>query len=181
MHGVAALGEHAADEQAAMAVGGVFLAANQGHAEALHAGFKARDGRLEAGVVAQTAIKNAAFGVVVGRIRRTPAQFCAEKQIADSRFLQRTLHQLLVELRDVFRVGRAARIHHHLDSRAGEKSKPRLEIVVGMAESEKAAHARTLAVQDSTRETGAAAGLGWHIHQRPVAKGANVAFPDPQA
>ena len=40
-HGVAALGEHAADEQAAMAVGGVFLAANQRHAEALHAGSQA--------------------------------------------------------------------------------------------------------------------------------------------
>jgi hypothetical protein len=56
LHGVAALDEYATDEQAAMAVGGVFLAANQRDAEALHAALKPRDGRLEAGVVAQPAV-----------------------------------------------------------------------------------------------------------------------------
>jgi hypothetical protein len=114
-HDVAALREHAADEQAAMAVSRVLLAANQGHAESLHAGFKPCDPRLEAGVVAQTAIKNAAFGVVVGRIGRPSAEFRPEKEIPDSGFLQRSLHQFLIELRDVLRVGRTARIDHYLN------------------------------------------------------------------
>jgi hypothetical protein len=86
-HGVAALGEDAADEQAAMAVGRVFLAAKQRHAKALHSGFKAGDGCMESGVVAQPTVKDAAFGVIVIRIRRASTQFGAEKEIADSGLL----------------------------------------------------------------------------------------------
>jgi hypothetical protein len=51
-HGVAVLAKDATDEQAAMTVCRVFLAANQGDAEALHAGFKASNGCLEMGIVA---------------------------------------------------------------------------------------------------------------------------------
>jgi len=57
---MAALAEDAADEQAAMAVGGIFLAAEQGHMEALHARFKAGDGGFEAGVLAEAAVEHAA-------------------------------------------------------------------------------------------------------------------------
>jgi hypothetical protein len=71
-HGVAALSENAADEQSSMAVGWVFLAAKQGDAEALDAGFKTHDGRLEAGIIAKPAIKDAAFGVVVGGFAGRP-------------------------------------------------------------------------------------------------------------
>jgi len=103
-HGVAALSEDAADEQAAMAVCGVFLAAEQGDAEALNAGLKTYDGRLEAGIVAKPAIKDAAFGVVISRIGWAATQLRAEVEIADSRVLQGTLYEFLVELRNVLRV-----------------------------------------------------------------------------
>ena len=152
LHGVAALNEYAANEQAAMAVGGIFLAANQGHAVALHAAFQPRDPRLEAGIVAQTAIEDAALGVVVAGIGRTATQFCAEEEIADSRLLQRALHQLLVELRDVLRVGRASRIDHHFDRVPAEQGKPRRKIVVGVADGEETAHAQALAEENSTEE-----------------------------
>ena len=45
---VAAFDEYPPNEQAAMAVGRVFLAAKQGHTETLYTGLKAVDGRLEA-------------------------------------------------------------------------------------------------------------------------------------
>jgi hypothetical protein len=150
LHGVAALGEHASDEQAAMAVGGVFLAANQGHAEALHAGFKARDGRLKEGVVAEPAVKDSAFGVVVGGIGRASTQFRAKEKVTDSRFLQGTLHELLVELRNVLRVGRTARIDYHINAVPAEEGKPSREIMVGVAECKETAHAQALAEEDST-------------------------------
>jgi hypothetical protein len=103
-HGVAALSENAADEQSSMAVGWVFLAAKQGDTEALDAGFKTHDGRLEAGIIAKPAIKDTAFGVVVGGIGRAATQLRAKVEITDSRFLQGTLHKFPVELRDVLRV-----------------------------------------------------------------------------
>jgi hypothetical protein len=150
LHGVAALGEHAADEQAAMAVGGVFLAADQGHAEALHASLKPRNGCLKEGVVAEPAVKDAAFGVVVGRIRWASTQLSAEKEVTYSRFLQRALHKFLVELRDVLRVGRAARIDYDFNAVLAKKGKPDWEVVVGVADGEETAHAQALAEEDST-------------------------------
>jgi hypothetical protein len=100
-HGMAALCEHAADEQAAVAMSGILLAANQGHAEALHAGLQTGDGCLKMGVLAKPAIEDAAFGVVVGRVGWATAQLRAKKEIAYPRFLQRTLHEFPVELRNV--------------------------------------------------------------------------------
>jgi len=150
LHGVATLSEDAANEQAAMAVGGVLLSADQGHAEALHAGLKARDGCLKEGVVAEPAVKDAAFGIVVGRIRWASAQLHAEKKIADPRFLQGTLHELLVELRNVLRIGRAARIDYHLYAMLAQKGKPDREVVVGVADGEETAHAQALEKENST-------------------------------
>jgi hypothetical protein len=72
-HRVAVLGEYAANEQAAMAVGWVFLSAKQGYAEAFHAGLKPGDGSLKASVVAEPAIKNAAFRVVIRWVGRAAA------------------------------------------------------------------------------------------------------------
>jgi len=149
-HDVAALGEHAANEQAAMAVGGVFLAADQGHAEARHAGLKPRNGCLKESVVAEPAVKYAAFGVVVGRIRWASTQLRAEKEIADSRFIQGALHKFLVELRDVLRVGRAARIDYHFNAVLAQKGKPCREVMIGVADGEETAHAQALAEENST-------------------------------
>jgi hypothetical protein len=101
LHGVAVFGEDAADEQAAMAVSGVFLAADQSDAKALHAGFEARDGGLEAGIVAEAAVEHSAFGVVIGGIGGTAAQLLAEEKIADVRLFKGALHQLPVKLRNV--------------------------------------------------------------------------------
>jgi hypothetical protein len=140
-HGVAVLAKDAADEQAAMAVCRVFLAANQCNAEALHAGFKASNGRLEVCIVVEPAIEDAAFGVVVGGIGRPAAQLRAEKEIADSRLFQGTLHEFLVELRDILRVGGAARIDHHFNALLEEKGQPSLDGVVGVTDGEETAHA----------------------------------------
>jgi hypothetical protein len=67
-----------------------------------------------------------------------------------SRLFQRAPHEFLVELRDVLRVRRAARIDDHLDFVLAEESKPRIEIVIGVADGEEAAHAEALAEEDST-------------------------------
>ena len=141
---MAAFGEHAADEQAAVAVGGVFLSAEQGYAEALHAGLEPGDCCLEAGVVAEAAVEHAARGVVVGRIGGTAAQLLAKKKVVNLRLLQRLLHEFPVELRNIFRVGRTARIDHNLDLVLANKGKPCFEVVVRVAESEETAHARAL-------------------------------------
>jgi hypothetical protein len=140
-HGVAVLAKDAADEQAAMAVCRVFLATNQGDAEALHAGFEASNSSPEADVVAQAAIENAALGVIVGGIGRPATQLRAEKEIADSRLFQGTLHEFLVELRDILRVGGAARIDHHFNAVLEEKGQPSLDGVVGVTDGEETAHA----------------------------------------
>jgi len=112
-HDVAALREHAADEQAAMAVSRVLLAANQGHAESLHA-VSSRAIPPGSGVVAQTAIKNAAFGVVVGRIGRPSAEFRPRKRY---RTPDSSSDRCISSYRtaDVLRVGRTARIDHYLN------------------------------------------------------------------
>jgi hypothetical protein len=140
-HGVAVFAKYAADEQAAMTVGRIFLATNQGDAESLHAGFKASNGCPEVGIVAQPAIENVAFGIVVGGVGRPAAQFGAEEEIADSRFFQGTLHEFLVELRDIFRVGGAARIDHHFNAMLAEQGKPDRKFVVGVTYGEETAHA----------------------------------------
>jgi hypothetical protein len=72
-HCVTVFYEDAADEQAAMAVGRVFFSANQDHTEGSNTGLKAGDGCLEMFVVAESAIEDSAFGVVVIRVRRAAA------------------------------------------------------------------------------------------------------------
>ncbi len=44
---MAALGKYSADQQAAMAMGGIFLSANQSYAETFQAGLKPLNGRQE--------------------------------------------------------------------------------------------------------------------------------------
>jgi len=151
-HRVTALCENATNEQAAMAVSRVFLPANQSHSKALQAGLKPRNGRLEAGIVAQAAVKDVAFGVVVGWIGRTSTQFRAEEEITNSRFLKRTLHHFLVELWRELRVGRTARIDYNLNPVLPYEGEPRRILMVRMAECEETAHANALAEEHSTVE-----------------------------
>jgi hypothetical protein len=138
---VTALGEYATDEQAAVAVGRVFLAAKQRNAESFHTGFKTRDGRLEAVIVAETAVEYMAFGVIIGGILRASAQLRAKKKITEPGLFQRTLHKILVELRHVLGIGRAARIDHNLDVMPAQEFKPGLKVMVGVADGEETAHA----------------------------------------
>jgi hypothetical protein len=70
-HIVAALGKNAANQQTAVAVGRVFLAANQCHTESGHTRLKTGDGSLETGVISKTAIEHASRGVVIRGIGGT--------------------------------------------------------------------------------------------------------------
>lgn len=69
-HCAAMLDENAADQQPPMAMGRVFLAADQRDPEALHACLETRNGGPEPGILAKAAINNVSIGVVVGRIGR---------------------------------------------------------------------------------------------------------------
>ena len=148
-HGVTALGKHAPHEQASMAVGGVFLSAQQSHAEALHAGLESRNPGLELAVIAEPPINDTARGVVVSRVRRTSAKLRTKEEIADSSLFEGPLNEFLVELQNILRVGRTAYIHHHFYSVLADQGEPRLNIVVGVAESEETAHAPALAKENS--------------------------------
>jgi hypothetical protein len=143
-HGVAALGEYATDEQAAVAVGGVFLSAEKSDAESFHAGFKPCNRSLEAVIVAEAAVENMALGVVIGRVLRAAAQLRTKKKISKPGLLQRTLNKIPVKLRYVFGVGRTARIDHNLDGMPTQEFKPRLNGMVGVADGEETAHAPAL-------------------------------------
>jgi hypothetical protein len=62
---VVALDEDAANEQAAMAVGGVFFAAHQGHAKLRHAALQALNAVLKSRIAGALAVENPALGVVI--------------------------------------------------------------------------------------------------------------------
>jgi hypothetical protein len=70
---MAMLGEDAANQEAAVAVSGVFFSANQRNAEALDAGFKPGQGRLERGIRAKPAVEDMARVVVIAGVCRTAA------------------------------------------------------------------------------------------------------------
>lgn len=140
-HGVAALGEHAANQQTAMAMGRVLFAAKQGDAIALDAGLKAGERFLEAGLLAEMAIKDVPMGIVAIRIRRSTAEFRAQVEIAEARLFQRTLKNFPVKLGRKFRIGRGAKVDYDFNLMLAKKSKPDVKVMLGVAESEKAAHA----------------------------------------
>jgi hypothetical protein len=97
-HGVAALGQYPPNEQPAMAVGRILLAAHKRDAKALHSGLKASDGCLKAFIVAKPPIDYVTCGIVVGWVGRPSAQFRAQKKIADSHLLQRALQKFAIEM-----------------------------------------------------------------------------------
>jgi hypothetical protein len=147
---VAVLGEDAANEQAAVAVGGVFLATNQGHMESGHTGLKAVNGGLETGVFSKTAIEDTPRGVIIGGIGGSATQVRAEKKISNACFLQGALHEFFVELRDVFRVRGTASVHYHLNTVLADQRKPSFGGMVGVADCVKAAHPQGLLQKNST-------------------------------
>jgi hypothetical protein len=101
-HVVASLGKDSTDKQTPVAMSWIFLAAEQSYAEAFNACLKTCDSRLEAGVLAEAAVDNAAGGVVIGGVRRASAQLRAEEEVAESCLLNRPLNELSVKLRNVF-------------------------------------------------------------------------------
>jgi hypothetical protein len=78
---VAAFGEDAADEQAAMAMGWVFFAAHEGDSKLRHSTLQALDGSQKGGICGSFAIENATGGVIEGVAFGTAAQFLAKKEI----------------------------------------------------------------------------------------------------
>jgi hypothetical protein len=141
-HGMASLGEYTPNQQAAMAMGRVLFAAKQGDAIALDAGLKAGERFLEARFLAEMAIENVTSGVVALRVCRSAAEFRTQVEITEARLFQRALKMFPVILRRKFRIGRGAKIDHDLNLMLAQKVKPDIKVMLGVAESEKATHAR---------------------------------------
>ena len=139
-----ALLQHAPNKQTAMTVRGIFLTAEERNAEPLHALLKPDDRRSKCGIFAKQAVDHSPSGIVVGSIRRPPAQLRPEKKIADAGRFKRFLHRLSIKLRDKLGIRRAPRVDDNFDAMLAHKRKPNLDAVVGMTDGQKIAHALVL-------------------------------------
>jgi len=94
----AAVGEDAGDEKAAVAVGGIFLGAEEGDAELLHAGFEAGDALEEEFGFGDAVIEYVAFSVVVLVAFGAAAEFAAEVEVLEAASSEGLFERCLIEM-----------------------------------------------------------------------------------
>jgi len=141
---VAALDQNAANQQAAMAVRRVFLAAHQGHSELRHTAFQPFNAALEERIARALTVEDATARVVVIVSAWASAEFFAEEEVFDAASREIPSQSSLIELRRKLRVRRRPRIDDDLNAVAGQQSGKRLEAMRGMADGVDGAHRRLL-------------------------------------
>lgn len=128
--------EHAADQAPAVALGRIFLPAEQGHPARPHLTHEPLDALLEAARGGHPIVKHATAGVIELVAFRAAPHRVAKVQVPDPRRPQKLLQRLFVELRGVGGVRARADIRHHLDAVEPEEVEKRLRRVVGMPDGE---------------------------------------------
>ena len=130
----AAVLQHAADQQAAVAVGRILLAAKDRRAGARQPLQQPLDSLPEAGRFGQGAVQHAALLVIEARILGASAQQVAEVQILDFPLLERRMDRLAIELRGIARIGTRSHVDQQLDLMACEEIEKRLQRMIGMSD-----------------------------------------------
>jgi len=111
-----ALNKDAADEQTAMAVGGVFLAAHNCDAEAVGSAFEATDAIEKIGTFGNLGVARVTVEVVEGFVFGTPSNCIAEVEVLHCSGGHEVSQRLAVEVRGVTGVGSGAHIDEDLDA-----------------------------------------------------------------
>jgi hypothetical protein len=88
VHGNTVSEENAGDEQAAMAVRGIFFGAEERHAKFADAGFETRQTLLEEIGIGDAIVEDVAFGIVVFVAIRAATEFAAKIKILETGFDQ---------------------------------------------------------------------------------------------
>ena len=107
--------EHAADQEAAMTTGGVFLAAHHRHAICLDPFAKSFDTPFELGRLCQAIVEHTAVGIVELVSGRPPANDVSKKQVSELPRTQLVLEDFLVEVRGVAAIRAGANVHNHFN------------------------------------------------------------------
>ncbi len=123
---------HPADQQPAVAVGRILLAAEDRHAGLPGLVEQLLDRLAEVGGFGHSAVEHVPGGVVAGRIVDAPSQPIAEKAIFDIPITQRRPDRFSIELRGVTRIGTRADVGQHLDPMLRQQVEKHLERVIGV-------------------------------------------------
>ena len=118
--------EHAADQQAAVAVGGILLAAEDRGAGAGQPFAQPLDSLQEAGRLGHGGVQDPALVVVEARVRGASAQLVAEVQILNLPLQKRGMNRLAIELRGVARIGTRSNVDQQIDAMLCQQIEKRL-------------------------------------------------------
>jgi len=109
----AALAEHAADEQAAMATGGVFLGAQSRYDVLPQALFQTGQALPEPGGLDYLVVQDMTRGIIICVAARPAAEFAAEVDVLESRGAQSLQQWFAIELCGVLGIRAGAHIGDH--------------------------------------------------------------------
>jgi len=130
----AAILQHPADQQPAVAVGRVFLAAKDRRAGLRKPFQQPLDSLPETGRFGKGAVQNPPLAVIESRILGSPAQQVAEVQIPNSPVLKRWMDRLAIELRGISRIGTRSNVDQHVDPMPCQEVEKRLQRMIGMSD-----------------------------------------------
>jgi hypothetical protein len=117
----AAVDQDPSNEKAAVAVGGIFFATEQGDAKLIGAAFKTVDAAEELGAFGDLSVEGPAIPVVEGLVPRATADDIAKIEIACSRLSDRIAESFAVEVRDPLGIGVGAGVDEDFNAIRGEK------------------------------------------------------------
>ena len=130
----AAVDEDASDEEAAVAMGGIFFGAEQGDAEFLHAGFEASEALEEEFGFGDAVVEYVAFGVVEFGAFGASAEFAAQVEVLEAVGGEGLFQWGLIEVGGVVGVGLGARVYDDFDLVGFEELEEVVGGVVGVAD-----------------------------------------------
>ena len=130
----AAVDEDAGDQKGAVAVGRIFLGAEDGDAELLHAGFWAGDALEEEFGFGDAVIEYVAFSVVVLVAFGAAAEFAAEVELLEAVGSERLFQGGLIEVRGVVGIGLRAGVDDYFDLVGFEELEEVFDGMVGLAD-----------------------------------------------
>lgn len=128
-----ALEEHPGDQQAAMAVRGVFFGTHDRNAHLTHASYQPAEPGQERGARCNGVVADVAFVVVERLAGRAAAELLSEEDVANPDVAETITQALPIEPRHIARSWNRANVGDGLDSKRQKQSGEVLERVVRVA------------------------------------------------
>jgi hypothetical protein len=127
------VGQNLANEQSAVAMTRISLAADQCDPVAMSTVNEALDGGPKRLLLGHRSVQRMSFGVVVLLVRWATPELCSEEQVADAALSYRGLELVAVEVRREPRVRKGSHIDEELDSLAQNELRKVIELMIRMA------------------------------------------------